>query len=399
LDLDDSPAEAEFRRSLRNYLTIIAEPRPAHEPLRVSDFAPHLGDGIPVSEQQKWQGLLAAGGWGAPTWPAEYGGRDATPTEALIYRQELDRFTIPPLGVFGIGLGMVGPTLIAHGTPEQKQRWIPHIVDGTEIWCQLWSEPNAGSDLAAVQTRAERQPSGDWKINGQKVWTTGAQHSHWGLCLARTNAAASKHRGLSVFVVNMHAPGVTIRPIRQLTGDEEFNEVFFDDTVAPADQLVGPVDAGWSVAITTLMNERYAGGIFGDATHLVQPLIGLVRDGTAWDSPAIRQRVAGIYVIAKLLTLTGYRSLSDATTRGKPGPEGSILKLALTDLLMDICRAGSEMLELDAIAEGPDAPDQGFWSYLSLGLLSMKIGGGTDDILRNIIGERVLGLPKDRSDR
>jgi alkylation response protein AidB-like acyl-CoA dehydrogenase len=264
----------------------------------------------------------------------------------FIFRQEMQRYEVPANEIYLVGHGMVGPTIITHGTPAQTKRWIPKLAEGAEIWCQLWSEPGAGSDLASLQTKCERDGTGDWVLNGQKVWTTGAQWSQWGLIITRTDPELPKHRGLTVFVVDMHAPGVTVRPLRQSTGGSDFNEVFFDDVRIPDDQRVGGINDGWRVAMTTLMFERYAVGTGGAGELMVAPLLKLAKGvsrngGSAMDDPHVRQVIAEAYVRAKLLTLTSYRSLTKIAKEGAPGPEGSVMKLVRTDLLYDVAEIGT----------------------------------------------------------
>jgi acyl-CoA dehydrogenase len=400
VDFDDSAEDAVFRAELRAWLQANATARVQDplESMRVYDLP--RDESAAIADQQRWQRKLYADGWGAITWPAEYGGRQASPTQSLIFREELSRYEIPNLSVFLIGHGMIGPTIIAHGTSEQRDRYIRPLAEGREIWCQLWSEPNAGSDLASVQTRALRDHATDgWRLQGQKVWTTFAHAARWGLCLTRTNTDLPKHRGLSVFIVDMTAPGVTVRPLRQLNGGSEFNEVFLDDVPLPADSLVGDLDDGWNVAITTLMNERYAGGLMGDLTGLVRPLVALAQQAPAsygsFESAAVRQELARLFVSAKLITLTGYRSQSQAARSGRPGPEGSILKLAFADLNAKVGSAAMRILGLPALRQDEAARDAGIWPSAYLTTQASRIAGGTDDIQRNIVAERILKLPRD----
>ena len=401
MDFRDSPEDAAFRSEVTAWLDANATRLAAGEDREIPMFTDGERD-EDISDQQAWQQKLFDAGWGVITWPKEFGGQEATPMQNYIFRQEMTNYDVPSSEIYLVPHGMVGPTIIVHGTEEQKKRWIPKLAEGSEIWCQLWSEPGAGSDLAGLQSKCERDGEGNWILNGQKVWTTGAQWSDWGLIIVRTDPDLPKHRGLTVFVVDMHAPGVTVRPLRQITGGADFNEVFFDDVKIPDDQRIGDVNDGWRVAMTTLMFERYAVGTGGSGDKMVAPLVKLARSavrngGVAMDDAAVRQEVADAYVKAKLLTLTGYRSLTKTAKEGAPGPEGSIMKLVRTALIYQISEIGTEILGMSGALMGDGAPDDAFWSLNFLGAMGAKIGGGTDDIMRNIIGERVLGLPKEPS--
>jgi acyl-CoA dehydrogenase len=406
MDFKDSPADAEWRREVRTWLEANATPRPEGEETVPDLLGEEREDPDTYIQQAKeWQRKLYEAGYAAITWPSQYGGRDATPMQAFILSQEMSRFDVPQ-GVYTIGLGMIGPTIITHGTEEQKKRFLPKMLEGSEIWCQLWSEPNAGSDVASLETRAERDAaSGDWILNGQKVWTTGAQHSKWGLIIARTDPDAPKHQGITCFIVDMEAPGVEVRPLRQINGAAGFNEVFFTDVRVPDDQRVGDVNDGWRVALTTLMNERYAIGVGGTSGGSLVPLFRLARKtahngGTAFDDPAVRQQLAEAYIHGRLLTLTGYRSMTKIAKGGIPGPEGSAMKLVGTRLASEVAEAASRVLGLRSVLLGEGAPDEGAWANAFLTAPGIHIAGGTDEIMRNIIGERVLGLPKEpRLDR
>ena len=401
VDFKDTPEDAAFRAEVRAWLDANARPLGAGEDREIPMFTDGTRDDD-VPQQQAWQKQLYDAGWGVITWPKEFGGREATPMQNFIFRQEMARYDVPSSEIYLVPHGMVGPTIITHGTPEQTRRFIPKLAEGSEIWCQLWSEPGAGSDLASLQTKCERDSSSnDWILNGQKVWTTGAQWSRWGLIITRTDAELPKHRGLTVFVVDMHAPGVTVRPLRQITGGADFNEVFFDDVRVPDDQRIGDVNDGWRVAMTTLMFERFAVGTGGSGEGMVAPLIRLAksisRDGSgrAIDDEHVQQEIAKAFVKAKLLTLTGYRALSKIAKGAAPGAEGSIMKLVRTGLIYEISQLGTDLLGMSGALYGDTAPDDSFWSLNFLGSMGAKIGGGTDDIMRNILGERVLGLPKE----
>ncbi|MBV8982937.1 MAG: acyl-CoA dehydrogenase family protein [Acidimicrobiia bacterium] len=327
---------------------------------------------------------LADGGWAVPTWPAQWGGRDATPEQAGIVAQEMSRFEVPDLYPFMVGVSLVGPTLLTHGSDEQKARWLPAIASGAEIWCQLFSEPDAGSDLAALACRAV--PDGDvWRVTGQKVWSSRAHYSKWGLLLARTDADVPKHAGITAFALDMSAPGVDVRPLRQMNGDVHFNEVFMSDAVVHDADRIGDVGSGWGVAITTLMHERGALGPGGGPGR--DELISLVRATGAADDGVVRDRAARVISELMVGRLTNLRARGAMQAGRAPGPEGSGAKLrgagaikALADLALDVEGLGGLV--------GEDE-----WLTLFLTAPSISIRGGTDEIQRNILGERVLGLP------
>ena len=329
-------------------------------------------------------GALADGGWGVPTWPAAWGGRDATPEQAAIVAQELSRFEVPDLYPFMVGLALVGPTLLAHGTPEQQARWLPAIATGAEIWCQLFSEPDAGSDLAALATRAVRD--GDvWRATGQKVWSSRAHYSRRGLLLARTDPSVPKHAGITAFALDMTAPGVEVRPLRQMNGDTHFNEVFMTDApVADADRI-GEVGDGWRVAITTLMHERGALGPGGGPGR--RELMDLVRGAGHADDALVRQRAAAVVSELEVGRLTNLRAREARRSGRPPGPEGSGAKLRGAAAIKSLADLALDVEGLSGLV-GEDE-----WLTLFLTAPSISIRGGTDEIQRNIIGERVLGLP------
>lgn len=406
MDFRDSPEDLKWREEVRAWLEANAERRPEGEETVPNILGEDDDEGTPLVERaMAWQKKLYDAGYSAITWPKEYGGREASPMESFIFNQEMGKFDVP-LGVYTIGLGMIGPTIMSHGTEEQKQRYIPKMIEGGEIWCQLWSEPNAGSDVASLEMRAERDSaSKDWILNGQKVWTTGAHYCKFGLIIARTDPDAPKHRGITCFIVDMKAKGVDVRPLRQINGASGFNEVFFTDVHVPDDQRIGDINDGWRVALTTLMNERFAIGVGGTSGGTLVPLIRLakktpVNGGTAFDDDNVRQELAAIYIQARLLTLTGYRSLTKIAKGGIPGPEGSAMKLVGTKLSTMVGDTSSKILGLRSVLLGDDAPDAGAWANLVLTAPGIHIAGGTDEIMKNIIGERVLGLPKEpRVDR
>jgi len=327
---------------------------------------------------------LADGGWGVPTWPSRWGGRGATPEQAAIIAQELSRFEVPDLYPFMVGMALVGPTLLAHGTESQHERWLPAIASGAEIWCQLFSEPDAGSDLAALAARAV--PDGDvWRVSGQKVWSSRAHYSKWGLLLARTDVDVPKHAGITAFALDMSVPGVDVRPLRQMNGDIHFNEVFMTDAVVSDADRIGDVGDGWRVAITTLMHERGALGPGGGPGR--RELIDLIRRVGAADDVLTRERTARVISELEVGRLTNLRAREARRAGRPPGPEGSGAKLrgaAAIKALADVA------IDLEGLV-GLIGEDE--WLTLFLTAPSISIRGGTDEIQRNILGERVLGLP------
>jgi alkylation response protein AidB-like acyl-CoA dehydrogenase len=338
-----------------------------------------------------WQRRLAGAGYVGTTWPARFGGRDAGPLEHYVVQEELARARAPEL-VGRIGVNLVGPTLLAHGSPEQQDRWLPPIRDASELWCQLFSEPGAGSDLAGLTTRAVRdESSGGWRLSGQKVWTSYAQFADWGLCLARTTPvsdAVPKQRGITAFAVAMTDPGIDVRPLRQATGDAEFNEVFLDAVLVPDAHVVGRVDDGWRVSGSTLAHERGTNPRqLVIHAQLLEELLRLAVDRGALDDPRLRRRVAQGYVEVRIFQLHNWRSLSRLAAGDEIGPEGSALKLYWSEM--------SQRLHATAMAVlGPAAPLTGPWQRSWLYYRSSSIFAGTNEIQRNVIGERVLGLPR-----
>ncbi|MDP1821461.1 MAG: acyl-CoA dehydrogenase family protein [Acidimicrobiales bacterium] len=351
-----------------------------------------------IAQSQSFQARLADAGFAGITWPKEYGGAGMSPRELEIFNEEAAGYELPTR-IFMIGHGMCGPTLLALGTEEQKRHYIPPMLRGDEIWCQLFSEPGAGSDVASLQTRAVRDGD-EWTVNGQKVWTSGAHYADYGILIARTNPDAPKHRGITMFIVDMRSPGIEIRPLRQITGGANFNEVFFTDTHIPHANVVGDVDEGWRAAITVLMNARMAGvsaqgggGGMGGAS--VRSLIALARERGVDGDPVVRQLLAGLWIRSTIQRYTGIRMRETARSGRVPGPEGSIAKLYGAQLSRDmgsaaVAIAGTGGQAWDEGARGGDR-----WAMAVLSAPGSGIAGGTDQVQRNIIGERVLGLPKE----
>jgi len=401
MDFNDTPQEAAFRAEARAWLEANAELKDPNEV--GADVLGERTDSATVKAAQAWQKKKADAGWACLTWPKEYGGRGATPMQSVIWNQEEAKFKTPP-NIFGIGIGMCGPTVLTHGTPEQKKRWIPKLVTGEEIWCQLFSEPAAGSDLAGLRATAVRDGD-DWIINGQKIWTTGAQFCDWGILVVRSDPNAVKHAGLSYFVVDMHSPGIEIRPITQINGGQGFNEVFFTDVRIPDTNRLSEVGNGWAVAITTLMNERMSiggGSGGGGINDLIRMARKLEIDGRpAIEDSAVRQRLADFYVRTKGVQFTGNRTLS-AISQGKtPGPEASLGKLVAAVMLQEMSSFAMEIQGAGGMLHDEEvALSAGEWQDRYLGIPGLRIAGGTDEVLRNIISERVLGLPPEaRADK
>jgi alkylation response protein AidB-like acyl-CoA dehydrogenase len=390
-----SDAEARFQRAVREWLQ--------------ANLPPGWGTpGFPKPEEPAervrfarwWQGRLHEGGWAGLHWPREYGGRGASPVELFLFAEEYTRLGAPPMIDIGVGPSLVGPTLIHHGTEAQKQRFLRTILTGEEIWCQGFSEPNAGSDLAACRTRAELR--GDvFHVSGQKIWTSYARFADWCILVVRTNVEAPKHKGLSFLLVDMKSPGITIRPLVEMTGVAWFNEVFFDDVQVPRANLVGELDRGWEIAITTLAHERGGSApharLAGEMRDVLALARGLERDGgPVRRDPRWRQGLAQCFIETEILRLLAYKQVSETVRRGQPGPEGSYLKLVWSELDM-------RMKELAIALHGPRAAlargagpavDGGRWEYEYLWSRAASLYAGTSEVQRNIIAQRVLGLPR-----
>ena len=401
MDFNDTPEEAAFRAKARTWLDANAE---LLDPDESNPGVLDEGDTPDTIQASKdWQKKKADAGWACLTWPQEYGGQGATSIQNVIWNQEEARYKTPP-NIYGIGLGMCGPTIMTHGTDEQRQRWLPEMLSGVKVWCQLFSEPAAGSDLAGLRSTAVRDGD-DWIINGQKIWTTGAQFCDWGILVVRSDANVPKHSGLTYFVVDMHSPGIEIRPITQINGGQGFNEVFFTDVRIPDAQRLSEVGNGWAVAITTLMNERSSiggGGGGGGIRDLIELARSVEVDGKpALEQSGVREKIATFYTRTKGLKLTGNRSLS-ALSQGKtPGPEASLGKLVGARLAQEMAAFAMELQGAAGALNDPDAsPQAAEWQDRYLSIPGLRIAGGTDEILRNIISERVLGLPSEaRADK
>lgn len=376
MDLTFSETELAFRDELRAWL---ADNHPGDAP---------EGEDESYAYRRAWQRTLYDAGWAAVHWPREYGGRDASLVEAAIFNEELARARAPfPANV--LGLLLAGPTIMTWGDEDQKQRYLDPIMSAEEIWCQGFSEPEAGSDLAALKTRAVRDGD-DWLITGQKVWTSGAQYSKWCMLVARTDQDAPKHKGLTYFLMDMEQDAVQVRPLRQITGESEFNELFIEEARIPHANVLGGVGNGWKVALTTLMNER-SGLAFGLQVGLKIRLDQLTEQAVErglLDDPVVADKLGDLHVRCEILRLTAYRGLTTTIKYGQPGPEGSLTKLMWSSTNQALMQAATDILGPEALTK--DSP----WSYELLRSRGNTIEGGTSEILKNIVAERVLGLPR-----
>ncbi len=402
MNFDDTPQEAEYRAVARKWLDENA-PKHLRPALEQSGFATlNLPGYDAMKEQKSWQKKKFDAGWACLHWPKEYGGRGATPIERVIWQQEEGPYG-KLSGVFGIGHGMCGPTVMAFAKEEQKRALLPKLASGEEIWCQLFSEPAGGSDLAGLRTRAVRDGN-DWVINGQKIWTSGAQHSDWGLLLTRTDPKVAKHKGLTMFFLDMRSKGVEVRPIRQMNEQSGFNEVYFTDVRIPDSQRLGEVNDGWKVSLTTLMNERLSIGS-GMPTGFEELYEFCNRfemgEGVALDNPYVKSRLAQWAVKASGLRFTALRSISQLSKGQTPGPENSIGKLVAGSTMQEIAKFALDLqAEAGVILDPQTAADQARFQAMLMRSPATRIEGGSDEILRNIIAERVLGLPQDmRADK
>jgi alkylation response protein AidB-like acyl-CoA dehydrogenase len=388
MDFNDTPEEAAFRAEARAWLEANA---PAYRgaAVRDADAAKRMALG------KAWQALKAGAGYAQITWPKAWGGAGGAPMQQVIFSQEETKVGVA-FGYFTIGLGMCVPTVMAFADDATKTRFVGPALRGEEIWCQLFSEPAGGSDVAAARTRAVRDGDDDWVINGQKIWTSGAHYSDFGLLLTRTNPDVPKHKGLTMFWIDMKAPGVEVRPIHQASGGSDFNEVYFTDLRVKDSQRLGGVDDGWKVALVTLMNERLAvGGSMGAG---YADILKLARDlpGRPLNDQAFRERLADWYVQAEGMKLTRFRTMT-ALSRGQtPGPESAIGKVISANLLQDLSNAALELEDQYGIITDPAlAPLKAAFQSSVFWAAGLRIAGGTDEILKNIIAERVLGMPGD----
>jgi alkylation response protein AidB-like acyl-CoA dehydrogenase len=378
VDLTLSPAEEAFRDELREWL---AANNPGREPTADEDAFVFRRD---------WQRRLHEAGWAGVSWPKEYGGRGATLVEQAIFNEETARARSPQV-VNVLGLAMGGPTVIAHGNEEQRRRYLQPILSAEEIWCQGFSEPESGSDLASLKTRAVRHGD-EWVVIGQKVWTTFAHHAKWCMLVARTDTDAPKHKGLTYFLMDMEQDAVQVRPLRQITGEAEFNELFIEEARIPHENIVGGEGNGWAVAITTLMHERatLAFSLQVAVQITLGELIELARSRGVTADPLVRQQLAQLLIEAEVLRLNAYRGLTATMRTGVPGPEGSLGKWHWSEINQSLTELAIDLFGADAILEQDD------WTYRFLRARANSIEGGTTEILKNIVAERVLGLPRMR---
>jgi alkylation response protein AidB-like acyl-CoA dehydrogenase len=379
MDLTFNESELAFRDELRAWF---ADHPPGREP--EGDENTHY------AWRRDFQRQLADDGWAAVHWPVEYGGRGATLTQSAIFFEELGRSGAPMMANV-LGLLLAGPTIMTYGTPEQKDRYLNPILTAEEIWCQGFSEPDAGSDLASLKTRAVKDGD-EWLITGQKVWTSGAQYSKWCMLVARTDSEVAKHKGLTYFLMDMDQPGVQVVPLRQITGESEFNELFIDGARVPDENVLGGVGNGWKVALTTLMNER-SGLAFFLQVRMRQLLDRLIEEAATrdlLDDPVVANRLGELHLKAEVLRLTAYRGLTAIEKYGQPGPEGSLTKWMWSETNQQLTQFAADLLGPDALVAG------GRWSYELLRARGNSIEGGTTEVLKNIVAERVLGLPKAR---
>lgn len=385
MDFNDTPEEAVYRTAVRDWLAANKDA---------------LGQPWSVAAAKAWQKRKYEAGYVGITWPKAVGGQARTAMEQIIFNQEEAKHDAPT-GLYAIGLGMCIPTVFTHAlSPDIVERYVPMAMRGDEVWCQLFSEPSAGSDLAGIRTRAE--PDGDgWVINGQKVWTSGAQHSDFGIVVTRTDPTVPKHKGLTMFIIDMKAPGVEVRPIKQLSGTSEFNEVFFTDVRIADTHRLGGVGEGWKVSLTTLMHERLAVGGKPASAPGVKEMIALAKaidleEGNALEQRHVRERIARTYIADQGISLTRMRTLSALSSGRTPGPESSISKIVVAQTMQEMGRFASDLAEgAGMIVGGADLPELARFQMTYLASAGLRIAGGTDEILKNIIAERVLGLPGD----
>ncbi len=397
MDFNDTPEEAAFRAKVRAWLAANATRRKEGE-ASSSILSMEGADAELIARSKAWQKKKAAEGYAAISWPKEYGGMGGTPMQNVIYSQEEAQFDVSS-DLFILGLGLAMPTLMVLGSPAQKQRFIKPALYGEEIWCQLFSEPGAGSDLAGVRTRAEKD--GDhWVVNGQKIWTTLGHIADWGILVARTDPSKPKHKGLSFFLLDMKTPGITVKQIKQISGASSFNEIFFENVRIPDAMRVGNEGDGWKAALTVLMNERVVVGNLS-AGNGVGEFLALARatqlgDGPALRNGAVREKIADWYVQSEGLKYIHYRTLTAISKGVTPGAENAIAKAVGAVYGQDLPHFAMELMDAGGIIRDPElSPQEAGFQEAWITSPALRIGGGTDEILRNIIAEQVLGLPGD----
>ena len=390
MDFEDTAEEASYRAQVRDWI------QANKAAIREED---HSARADSVAAAKVWQKLKYEAGYVGITWPKAVGGQGGSTMQQIIFNQEEAKVNAPT-GIYAIGLGMCIPTVFSHAlTPNIAARYVPVAMKGEEIWCQLFSEPSAGSDLAGIRTKAE--PDGDeWVINGQKVWTSGAQLSDFGIVVTRTDPSVPKHKGLTMFIVDMKAPGVEVRPIKQMSGGSEFNEVFFTDVRVKDTHRVGGIGEGWKVSLTTLMHERLAVGGKPASAPGVQEMIDLAKsidleEGNALEQSHVRQKIAEAYINDRGIALTRMRTISALSSGRTPGPESSISKVVVAKTMQDMGAFAADLCEGAGLMSGENIPHLSRFQVSYIGSAGLRIAGGTDEILRNIIAERVLGMPGD----
>ena len=391
MHFDDTPEQAEFRQKAIAFLEEFAPQVGGYDSASSGGYiADRVEEKAYVQKCRDWQRIKYDNGWAGLTWPKAFGGQGLTGILEGVFKEE-EAKRVSATGIFAVSIGMVGPTLIAHGTQEQQEHFLPRMLKGEDCWCQLFSEPGAGSDLGGLRTTAVRDGD-EWVINGQKVWTSGAQNSDWGILLTRSDPEAVKHRGITYFLVDMSTPGIEVRPLVQITGVAHFNEVFLTDVRIPHENILGEVHGGWAPIMTTLSHERtLIGG--GSSRASMQDLFDLAARFGAADDPLIRQKIVDIGIRTEILKYLGYRSRTAATKGEEPGPESSVTKLSLSLLSHEIGNLVMKLCGPYGTLSSDDGTDEGRWVQDFLGQWGVRIGGGTDNIQRNTIGEKVLGLP------
>ncbi len=397
MNFDDTPQEAAFRAEAKAWIAANAPAQYKDELAKASLGRVQLKGANILEVGKAWQKKKAEAGWACLHWPKDYGGRGATPIERVIWQQEEGVYG-KLSGLFIIGHGMCGPTMMAYASEDQKRHYLPPLASGEKVWCQLFSEPAGGSDVAGLRTRAERD-GGDWIINGQKIWTSGAHYSDYGILITRTDPTVPKHKGLTMFFLDMKSPGVEIKPIKQANGQAEFNEVYFTNVRIPDAQRLGAVGDGWNVSLTTLMNERMSIGanvatgfpeLFAFCANLT------LADGPALDDRAVRSKLANWAVRTSGLKYTSFRAISALSRGERPGPENSIGKLVAGAMIQDIATYALDLQGAAGVVSSPEQAELGGkFQAMLLRSPATRVEGGTDEILRNIIAERVLGLPGD----
>ncbi len=390
MDFEDTAEEAAYRAKVRDWLKANFTGIAAED---------HSSRADSVAAAKAWQAKKYEAGYVGITWPKAVGGQGGTAMQQIIFNQEEAKMNAPT-GLYAIGLGMCIPTVFTHGlTPDIAARYVPVAMKGEEVWCQLFSEPASGSDLAGARTRAEKDGD-EWVINGQKVWTSGAHLSDFGIVVTRTDPSVPKHKGLTMFIVDMKAPGVDVRPIKQMSGGSEFNEVFFTDVRVNDSHRLGGVGDGWKVSLTTLMHERLAVGGKPASAPGVQEMIELAKaidleEGNALEQSHVRQQIAEAYINDRGIALTRMRTISALSSGRTPGPESSISKIVVANTMQDMGAFAADLCEGAGLMDDTDLPNLARFQGSYIGSAGLRIAGGTDEILRNIIAERVLGLPSD----